>query len=102
MKFQLSLPPAVLPHWKETWIISAMIIASNADRAMTVKEWDPVLQHRGGCTLIDIRTHPFNLETPEGMVPVGPCSLTVTALSTGECFFASSQLKFQPRSWVPG
>ena len=30
--------------YKETWIASAMIIASSADRAMTVREWDPVLQ----------------------------------------------------------
>ena len=53
-----------------------MIIASSADRAMTVREWDPVLQGWG-------------------LVPVGPRSLTVTALSTGEGCSASSWLKFQ-------
>ena len=72
-----------------------MIIASDADRAMTVREWDPVDQLNGH-TLIDICTHPFNLEAPGDMVPVGPRSLTVTALSSGEGCLASSWLKFQP------
>ena len=48
-----------------------------------------------GHTLIDICTHPFNLEATGNMVPVGPRSLTVMALSTGEGCFASSCLKFQ-------
>ena len=51
-----------------------MIIASSADRFMTVREWDPVLQR----------------STWGGVSPVGPRSLTVTALSTGEGCFASS------------
>ena len=29
---------------KETWVASAMIIVSNPDRALTVREWDPSLQ----------------------------------------------------------
>ena len=68
---------------RETWIASTMIIASDADRAMTVREWDPVDQLNGH-TLIDICTHPCNLEAPGDRVPVGPRSLTVTALSSGE------------------
>ncbi len=56
---------------------------------MTVREWDPGVQLEGH-TLIDICAHPFNLEAPGGMVPVGPRSLTVTALSTGEGCFVSS------------
>ncbi len=71
-----------------------MIIASNPDRAMTVREWDPVLQLKRH-TPIDICTHPCNIEAPGGMVPVGPRSLTVTALSTGEGCFGSSWLKSQ-------
>ncbi len=58
-----------------------MIIASSADRAMNVREWDPVLQRSAW--------------------GYGPCrarSLTVTALSIGEGCFASSWLKFQ-LSW---
>ncbi len=39
-----SIPHCAAPFEKETWIASAMIIASSADRAMTVGEWDPVLQ----------------------------------------------------------
>ena len=55
-----------------------MIIASSADRAMTVREWDPVLQRSGD------------------MVPFGPRSLTVTALLSGEGYFASSCQKHWP------
>ena len=68
-----------------------MIITGNPDRAMTVREWDPVLQLKG-YTLIGIWTHPFNLEALGG--PVGPAPSPVTALSTGEGCFASSWLKF--------
>jgi len=32
---------------EETWIAAAMIFASNPDRAMTVREWDPMLQLKG-------------------------------------------------------
>ena len=71
-----------------------MIIGSNPDRAMTVREWDPVLQ-LGGDTLTVIYPHPFNLEAPRDMVAVGPRSLTVTAPSTGEGCTISSWLKFQ-------
>ncbi len=42
-----------------------MIITGNPDRAMTVREWDPVLQLKG-YTLIGIWTHPFNLEALRG------------------------------------
>ncbi len=38
-----------------------MIIASNPDRAMTVREWDPEIQLKGH-TPIDICAHPFDLE----------------------------------------
>jgi len=34
-----------------------MIFASNPDRPMTVREWDPVLQLKGH-TLIEICMHP--------------------------------------------
>ena len=71
-------PETLAPFEKETSIASAMIIASSADRAMTVREWDPVFQRSAW-----------------GMVPVGHRSLTVTALSTGEGCCASSWLKFQ-------
>jgi len=39
-----SRPRCTAPFENETWIASAMIIASSADRAMTVREWDPALQ----------------------------------------------------------
>ena len=32
---------------KKLWVISIMTIVSNPDRAMTVREWDPVLQPNG-------------------------------------------------------
>ena len=45
LKFQLSAASGcAAPFENETWIASAMIIASSADRAMTVREWDPALQ----------------------------------------------------------
>ena len=71
-----------------------MTIASNPDRAMTVREWYPVLQLKGHI-LIDICVHPFNLEAPGEYGPCRARSLTVTALSPGEGCFASSWLKFQ-------
>jgi len=59
MKFQPSPATRCTGSFeKETWIASAMSIASSTDRAMTVREWDPVLQLKG-YTLIDICMHPF-------------------------------------------
>ncbi len=50
---------ALAPFGKETWIASAMIIASNPDRAMTVREWDPVLQRSAWlCQLVKIAALP--------------------------------------------
>ena len=51
------------PFEKQTLLTAAPNVVSSRDRAMTVREWDPVLQLLG-YTLIVIYPHPFNLEAP--------------------------------------
>ena len=70
-KFHLSAAPR--GRWpnsrKKLCFTAAPNVVSSRDRAMTVREWDPVLRLLGHILMV-IYPHPFNLEAPRGM---GPC-----------------------------